>query len=241
MNFFFVSGQEKNKEYQKFVTDFIDCFKSKNPECIISKINFPFRREYPIPDIKNGKEFLSMYKEVFDDSLIAMIVKSSPSVDWSKMGWRGIMFLDGQIWLELNGKLVSVNYQSKVEREKREKLISEEKKTLYESLREFKEPVRILETSTFRIRIDDLGNGNYRYASWSLKNKMSEKPDLVLENGEFIPEGSGGNHRFEFKNEDYVYDCVIILLGAENSPPAKLKVYKNGKEILNQIARIIRN
>ena len=241
MNFLFVSGQEMSKEYQRLVYDFIDCFKSQNKEKLVTKVTFPFEREYPIPTIKNSQEFLNRYREIFDDSLIEMIVKSRPSIDWSDVGWRGIMLLDGQVWLDLKGNLITVNYQSKIEKREQEEIIRREKKILYESVSRFKLPICILETSAFRIRIDDLGEGNYRYASWSLKNKMSDKPDLVIENGEFIPEGSGGNHMYHFKNQDYVYDCSIIVLGDAFSPPALLTLYKAGKEILSQKAKLLRN
>ena len=113
--------------------------------------------------------------------------------------------------------------------------------TLHTSIQKFKQPICIIETSAFRIRIDDLGEGNYRYASWSLKNKMSDKPDLVLENGEYIPEGSGGNHTYHFKKQDYVYDCSIIVLGDAISPPAVLTIYKSGKRISSQNAKILEN
>lgn len=33
---------------------------------------------------------------------------------------------------------------------------------------------------------------------------MSNKPDLILSNGKFITEGSGGNNKYEIKNADKV-------------------------------------
>ena len=241
INVLIVSGQIMSKEYQKLVYDYIDCIKSHNKEKLVAKTIFPFEREYPIPKIKNSQEFLKRYKEVFDDSLVEMIVKSKPSVDWSEVGWRGIMLFDGQLWLNQNGNLIALNYQSKVEKRKQEDLIRNEKKTLHTSIQKFKQPICIIETSAFRIRIDDLGEGKFRYASWALKNRMSDKPDLVIENGEYIPEGSGGNHTYHFKKQDYVYDCSIIVLGDAISPPAVLTIYKSGKRISSQNAKILEN
>jgi hypothetical protein len=241
LNFLVALGQEMSTDNQKIVSAFIDCIRKQKIEELSNHVAYPFTREYPLADIKNKQEFQKRYKEVFDENFIKMIVNSKPSKDWSDMGWRGIMLLDGELWLDIDGSLIGVNYQSKFEARKKKELITEEKKNLHESIREFEEPLYILETAKFRIRIDDVGNGNYRYASWSIKSKMSEKPDLVISKGDFIVEGSGGNHRIEFKSGDYIYDCSIIELGEENSPPAILKVYKGEEVILTQNAQIKRN
>ncbi|WP_235830892.1 hypothetical protein [Flavobacterium ustbae] len=97
----------------------------------------------------------------------------------------------------------------------------------------------ILETSKFRIRIDDLGNDNYRYASWSVKKKMTDTPDLIIEKGKFFADGTGGNHHYEFIKGNFRYECHFIVLGEKNSPPAKLIIYQSEKEILSQNAKIV--
>ena len=150
------------------------------------------------------------------------------------------MLLNGQLWIDYDGKILGVVYQSKVESIEKEKLINAERKSLHPSIKEYKQPIHILETTKFRIRIDDLGNGKYRYTSWSINNKMSEKPDIILDNGEYIPEGSGGNHTYEFKNKEFIYDCAIIVMGEDVSPPARLTIYKGDKEIISQKAQIVR-
>jgi hypothetical protein len=236
--FLTASGQDENKENQKVISDFITCVKKQNKEVLSGKVAFPLKREYPLPAIKNKQEFLNRYDEVFDDSLINMIVTSDPARDWSKVGWRGLMLRNGQLWLDENGRLKAVNYQSAAERKKRVILIDKEKNQVHPSIKDFRQPACLLTTSRFRIRIDDMGNGNYRYASWSLKNKQSDKPDLIIENGEFIPEGTGGNHRYEFKNDGYIYNCSITVLGKGNEPPAVLTIYKGEKEILSQPAAV---
>jgi hypothetical protein len=232
-------GQDMTKEQQKAVSDFIDCIKNQRKEELASKVSYPFNREYPIPPIKNAKEFLERYDEVFDKKLIEMIVKSDPAKDWSAVGWRGIMLLNGELWLDENGKLIAVNHQSNAEAKKNKKLVKTDKKELHESIKKFRKPVLVMETSKFRVRVDDLGEGNYRYASWKLESEMSEKPDLIIENGKFIAEGTGGNHKYEFVNGDYKYECDIVVLGEKNSPPAYLNVYKKDKEILSQRANLM--
>jgi len=237
-NFIFATGQELSKDNQQIISNFIDCVKNNNIQELSGKVAYPLRREYPIPEIQNQKEFQKRYSEVFDAKLINEITSSNPLKDWSDMGWRGIMLNQGEVWLDFDGKLLAVNYQSEFEAKVKAQLINAEKSNLHETIKDFKKPICILETTKFRIRIDEMSDGSYRYASWTLKNQMTEKPDLIIQNGIYIPEGSGGNHTYEFKNGNYTYDCSIIILGEEDSPPARLIVYNGEKEVLTQNARL---
>lgn len=235
----FLLGQELKKEYQNHIVTFINFVKNNQKEKLADLISYPLKREYPITNIRNKKEFIKRYDEIFDVILKNIIVKSNPAKDWSEVGWRGIMLNRGDIWMDTDGKIIAINYQSKLEKEIKEGKVKIEKSTLHPSLANYNEPVCIIETSKFRVRIDDMGKQNYRYASWAITKKMSEKPDLIITNGKFIAEGTGGNHRYEFKKSSYVYEISIILLGEKETPPAMLKIYKDEKEVLLQNGKII--
>lgn len=234
-----VSAQELKTEYQIFVKRFIDNLKNDNKEAMADIVSYPLKREYPIPDISNKEDFIKRYSEIFDSILKDEIIKSNPDKDWSDMGWRGIMLNQGSIWLDIDGRLIAVNYQSKAEIDLKKTLNDSQKKALDPSIAFFQTPICILETSKFKIRIDNLGYENYRYASWSIKKEMTEKPDLVINSGNLVLEGTGGNHQYEFKKGNFVYECAIIVLGEKNSPPAKLTIYQGSKVILSQNAKII--
>lgn len=234
-----ISAQDLKQEYQKFVKSFISNVKSNNKEGVATFISFPLGREYPIPAVKNKVDFIKRYDQIFDATLKEEIISSNPAKDWSEMGWRGIMLGQGDIWIDTTGKIIAINYQSQVEKDLKNKLISSEKVKLHPSIATFIAPVYVLETSKFRIRIDDLGNDNYRYASWSIKKPMSEKPDLIITNGKWISDGSGGNSHYDFKKGAYLYECYIIVIGTSDSPPALLTISQNDKEILNQDAKIV--
>jgi hypothetical protein len=236
----FSFGQDLKKEYQEIISRFINCVNTNNKEQVVGMVSFPFDRHYPIPSINNKQEFLKRYNEVFDDSLKKMIIKSNPAKDWSDMGWRGIMLYDGVIWIDFNGRLMTINYQSAFEKENTHKIILEEKSKLYSSLRQFNQPLVLLETQKFRIRIDDLDSSRIRYACWPLEKDMSEKPDLILDNGHLEFHGSGGNHSYSFKNGDYSYICYVFNLRNDKTPPARLMIYFKNKEILSQDAKIIK-
>jgi len=234
-------AQLGNTEQKNMVRDFISAIKNNEKENIADIIKYPLRREYPIPDIKNKKEFITRYSTVFDNIFINSIINSSVEKDWSTAGWRGIMFKNGDLWLDYDGSLLAVNYQSEIEKKEKDRLIQAEKDGLHPSLAKFEKTVLLMNTSKFKIRVDYIGYDNYRYASWPINSGMHEKPSLILYNGECIMQGSGGNHVFRFENGSYQYECSVIIIGTSDSPPADLTVYKDGKEILYQPAEIIRN
>jgi hypothetical protein len=41
---------------------------------------------------------------------------------------------------------------------------------------------------------------------------MSEKPDLIITNGKWISDGSGGNSHYNSKKDAYLYMNVTLLL-----------------------------
>ncbi|WP_321287940.1 hypothetical protein [uncultured Sunxiuqinia sp.] len=233
-------SQELKKDNYETVKTFVDFIKNNEIDKIKTLITYPLRREYPLSDIDNEIEFEKRYTEIFDDSLKNMIISSNIDTDWSAVGWRGIMFNNGDLWLNYDSRLLSVNYQSGFEQDKRIELIKKDKTYIHESLKDFEEPILIIETKKFKIRIDKLYNAKYRYASWSIDSTMSEKPDLIINDGNWISEGSGGNHRYEFINRNYKYDCIINILGAADTPPAELVVYQDDKKILNEQGQIKR-
>lgn len=238
-NFSFLNAQDLKPEYQKFISKFIQEVKKNDKEAIAKRIKFPLKRDYPIPAVKDKADFVNRYNQIFDRVLIEKITKSNPAKDWSEVGWRGIMLNQGDLWIDTDGRIISINHQSDEELKLKNSLIAAQKKNVNSSISNFKEPVAILETSKFRIRIDDLGNNNYRYVSWSVKKKMSDAPDLVIENGVFFADGTGGNHHYEFKKGNFKYECHFTVLGEKNLAPAALLVYQSGKEILSQDAKIV--
>ncbi|MHA3789294.1 hypothetical protein ACX0HA_13880 [Flavobacterium hauense] len=232
---------ELSKEHKEVIASFISYFKNNDRQKLAAYVNYPLKREYPIPPVKNKDEFLKRFDEVFDSKLITMIVNSDPLKDWSAVGWRGIMLASGSVWIDYDGTLLTVNYQSDAEIKKKAALIGFEKTNLHLSINKFTNPVCILLTKKYRIRIDEMPNGKYRYVSWKINALMSDKPDLIIPNGEYVPEGSGGNHHYTFKNGKYIYKCGVVFIGEDDSAPAYLTVSKDGNEILNEPATIVTN
>ncbi len=225
-------GAEPN--FERSVTNFINVVGKKDRKAIADLVAYPLHRKVPLPVINTPSQFLEVFDEVLDKALLKAISTSSVADDWTEVGWRGIMFQNGVLWLDEEGKIIAINYQTEKGERKRDILIEADKKNLHSSLQQFLEPVLEWKTKDFRIRIDRLTDDKYRYAVWPAQKAPSEKPDLVLNNGEVVFEGSGGNHHYDFVSGAYVYRCIVYVIGTNDTPPGELEVYKDKKVILNQ-------
>ncbi len=235
-----LKSQELSPKDQQYIRTLIQHVKANNKSQIGDMVAYPLTREIPIPAIRNKKELMTRFDEVFDTKLMKTIAQSDLKTDWSAMGWRGIMLLSGNVWLNYDGKIMAINYQSNLEKAKKAKLIMVQKSDLHPSLRSFIKPICTLQTKTHRIRIDETANNKYRYASWKRTQTQAEKPALILQNGEVNFDGSGGNHSYIFSSGEYSYICEIIILGTRESPSYELIVTKNGAELMRQKAKLCR-
>ncbi len=220
--------------YQSVIQKLVTLVEQGDRQGIARLIRYPLQRNYPIPSIKDVDEFLKRFDEVFDVKLISRIQVASISDDWHEMGWRGVMLDNGAVWVDYDGSIISINYESDFEVNLRKRLIEDQKASLHKSLREFVAPVLEWETRHYRVRVDDMGNGDYRYASWSVDKQWSDKPDLILLHGKIEFEGSGGDHTISFANGLYSYVCRVYIIGSYSTPPGYLEVYRNGVKLLSE-------
>lgn len=217
----------------------IELFKEHNIDKISNQINYPLYRQYPIPPIKDKEAFKQRFNEVFDTVLINKIANSQLE-QWSDVGWQGVMLDNGTVWLGYTDAVITaVNYQSELEKELRAALIAKDKENLHPSLKTFVSPNYKIQTPKYHIRIDELTNHQYRYASWKMGENESSKPDIILADGEKVFEGSGGNHVFTFVINNYTYKVYRNILGEEDMPDITLIILKDGKEILKQGGKLI--
>lgn len=219
------------------ISEFVREVKKNEIDRIARHVAYPLYRKYPLPPVRTEKEFITRYARIFDDSLKQLITESDRQQDWQKVGWRGTMLRNGILWLDTDGKLKQVNYESASEEHEWRRLVQSEKAKLYPDLRLFSSPVLFMTTRNFKVRIDQLNDGAYRYASWDASKNQSDRPDLVLTQGHYIADGSGGNHAYVFRHGDYSYSCYIAGIGAAGSPGARLIVSRDKKELLNEPAR----
>lgn len=233
LSLFFTSNTfALEQKYHESVLPVIAAFKTHDKTAIAAHIRYPLKRQYPLPDIKNEAEFINRFDEVFDEELVAVIGSSNINTDWDNVGWRGIMLNNGVMWVDTDGKVIAVNTQNTTEQAHAEKLIAQDKQSLHSSIKTFQKPILDWKTANYRVRIDDLGDGNFRYASWSIDKNPSDKPDIVLFHGEIKFSGSGGNHSYTFENGRYSYVLHVTIIGCDTSSLGWLEVYKNDKQLL---------
>jgi len=216
----------------------INLFKAKNINGISKVINYPLEREYPIPSVKNEADFKKRFSQIFDQKLITIIANSKID-QWSEVGWRGIMLADGDIWIESDGKITAVNYQSAFENKQKKDLIAGQKKNLHASLKSFLVPIYKIQTKTYLIRIDEQQNNKYRYASWKIGKPESSKPDIIIPDGNWENDGSGGNHTITFKKGNFTYEIYRGIIGEKDAPEISLTVKENAKTILQQDGKLL--
>lgn len=234
-----------SKTQQASVEQWIQYFKQQNVGAIINAIEYPLTRPLPLPAITNTQQMQQKFSQVFDTHLQKKIAQSKLS-DWSPVGWRGIMFHQGEIWIsnvdddpKAGSKMTAVNYSSQAEQALMKQALAAQKQKLHPSLRSFEHPELLFKTKDYLVRIDEIGGGKYRYAAWKNNQDQSKKPDLVLMNGKLKIEGSVGNHSFEFKSGAYRYYVERHIIGGESDAEASILVEKNGKILMQQEGNIV--
>lgn len=100
----------------------------------------------------------------------------------------------------------------------------------------------IIKTKKFKIKIDRQPNGKYLYQSWAANGKVTSKPNMIISDGEMIPDGTGGNYYFEFSNNGYTYQIWRnYLTDSAKKAPYTLNVDdQNGKNIVNQDGYVVK-
>jgi hypothetical protein len=150
------------------------------------------------------------------------------------------MLDNGVLWMaNSDGIITVINYQSDFEKKLRKDLIDNKKKYLHSSLKTFESPTYKIKTKNYLIRIDELTNDKYRYASWKTTKKETSKPDIVMNDGELELDGSVGNQSITFVQGKYTYIIYRNSIGEKNSPDITLEIKKDGKTILSEDGTLI--
>lgn len=94
---------------------------------------------------------------------------------------------------------------------------------IHPTLHSFRYLCLILETKDYEIRIDEMHDSSFRYASWKNKSSMNDTPDIILYNGVYDEEYEG--YRFTHNDYEYIVNRINGLI-----------VKHKGKIILSQEA-----
>jgi len=226
------SVNSENRQYSQLQT-LQNLIRKNDKQGIANLIQYPLNRAKPLPAIQNSKEFINKFDYIFDD-ILKKIVLNATEVDITSMGYRGDMLKDGTLWFN-DGKIIAINYQSNKERKFAQNVNTFDKNSIHESLKNFNKNVLIIETESYKIRIDELKNLKYRYASWDKDKRESDKPNLILGDGKMESHGTGGDHSYIFEIGIYKYEVYISILGGEDpNYKGSLIIYKDNKQFAEQ-------
>lgn len=233
-------SERPDEEVLKQLNNIIELIKFDRVIELSERVAYPLKKMSPLPDINTRKEFILYYPILFDSALKVKLSKldfdSTNTVYYQPIGWgpRGGTHyrLGGKIWF-YKGKITAIHFQSKKELELLNNLNKEIKSILHESVVDWKKNEIICETEKFLIRIDYLEDRGYRYISWGRNKKISEKPDLILYNGEMEYHGTDGGESYTFKNADWTYVIDNVKVGKGDGTGLFLKIYQNDIEKAN--------
>ncbi len=210
----------------------IRLFKEREIAELATLVNYPLERKIPVPWIKNEKEFIQRFDELFDAAYVDELAKGNMD-DWTVGNITRIRYKEYDIYM-FDSLIDGVNYQSPKEKKRQQYLIQQEKKSIHPSLRKYEKPIFKVVTTSYLIRIDQLKEGQYRYASWKKGATDDSKPDLVLRNDTLVSLGSGGNHVYPFNHGNYRYLLYRNHIGCATTQPFTLEVEKDGKMIFTE-------
>ncbi|MDN3580800.1 hypothetical protein [Mucilaginibacter flavus] len=169
-------------------------------------VAYPLKRENPLKDITNAKEFIAYYPIMFDAAFKKKLAQFKDNSVLESNGSFGLVggAFDGDIWLNEKGQIQSINYSSKREQDLKDQLTRSVESKMHPSVNHWDQNILVLQSPKLLIRLDRIGN-NIRYVSWSKGRSTSEKPDIVLNNGTEEAQGTMGGWTYTFKSGDWTY------------------------------------
>jgi len=183
---------------------------SQNKPAELAKyVHYPLQRPNPIPDIKNAKEFVAYYPNLFDAKFKKLIPKFTQKEVFVRNGLFGMVgdVFHGEIWYDETG-IISINYFSDKEMALEKYLTKMVQSVIHPSVNQWESNVFVASSKNLLVRVDRLANGDLRYASWSKGRPISQKPDLVILNGEEVHEGTLGSTFWTFANNNWKYTIL---------------------------------
>jgi len=222
-----------DEEHHPVVSKIINLFQTMDIEEISNSVAYPLTRSYPIKDITNSAEFIERFDEVFDSGFIQTLATSSLD-DWQSMGWRGLMHVSNDFWIDIDGTILQINHDTERAIQIERELIAKDKARLHESVNDFERPILKWLTKSRLFRIDDVGEWSYRLVIWEDGKQFGDMPDVVLFNGVIESDGSGGSHSFNFVDGNITYIVYVPGIFSESSPYGYFDILVDGDRIVEE-------
>jgi hypothetical protein len=190
------------KRFRKIVR----LIETDNAKELSKLVQYPLKRTNPLPDIHNAGEFITYYPILFDNAFKQMLKAYDDSVIFEHHNAYGLVggSFSGEIWIDEDGKVSTVNYSSAEEQKRRHGLTEKIKKETYGSVNTWDENVVVARSEKLLIRVDRTDKG-LRYVCWGKGKTQKDPPDIVLYNGTEEAQGTQGGWTWTFKNGNWTY------------------------------------
>ncbi|WP_421750306.1 hypothetical protein [Croceimicrobium sp.] len=201
---------------------------------LAQRVRYPLKRPNPVPDIQNAAEFIRYYPTLMDSNFRSKLINQTYTQENTIERYVTIGLLNGEIWLDEEGWIISFNHHSSQELALQMKLREAIKARIHSSVSTWKENILVCQNKKFLIRIDRLENNELRYCSWSETKTISDPPDLILFQGKEEFQGTMGGVNYVFSNGEWTYslDQVQMAESIENLG-LFLRLYRNDELVLN--------
>jgi hypothetical protein len=184
----------------------IELIETDGGKALSRLVEYPLKRQKPLPDIKNANEFVEYFPVLFDSVFKARLRQFNEKAVFQRNGLYGLVGqnFSGEIWINEEGIIHGINYISAEEERRRQVMIGRIKLQMHPSVRAWNENLYTAKSDKLLIRIDEMDEG-LRYVCWSNNKTMKDTPDIVLFNGIAEPQGTMGGCNYTFVNGDWSY------------------------------------
>ncbi|WP_295652462.1 hypothetical protein [uncultured Mucilaginibacter sp.] len=207
---------DRNKEFRHI----IKLIKEDKVNELSKLVMYPLKRQNPLPNIANSKEFIAYYPIVFDEEFKKKLNLYNDSDVFEHDGMYGLVGgpFAGDIWMDDDGKIGGININSKKEIALRKQLTKSIQSKMHPSVNYWEDNLIVGKSQNLLIRVDYSEKYGIRYVSWSKGRLTSEKPDLILYHGKDEAQGTMGGWTYTFKNGDWTYIVDDVQMCADDNP-----------------------
>ncbi len=221
-----VADQVESDGYEVSIQNFLEQTKRGDANGVAKLVRYPLNRQYPLKNINNEQEFVARYDELFDRAIIDSLIENPDR--WQTMGWRGIMYNNGEIWFDYDGTLTAINWETELAAELLRKGIAREYEMVHPDVSSsVKLPVLAFKTQDDKWigRIDGVAAERHaadvQLALYKSGTPLEGKPDYLLR-GRLDIQGSAHNMYYFFQGDEASFVFENPWLHEENKHPTNL-------------------
>ena len=181
-------GQQESIDY------FIELVRNHQVQELADLVNYPLERPNPIPDLQDREDFIRYYPILLGDEFRNRIIKEAGEDVISRSGMMGL--LNGSIWLDVDGRIISIYNASSEELILKEQLEQEVAADLHPSVGEFNSNLYDCDCGEYKVRLDWMVYEEHRLVLWGEGSEVSDEPLMVSEAIEIDHHGSMGGMRY---------------------------------------------